>query len=292
MKKKLMIFVIALFMCAGLFFSSYNTTSAVAYEDLSAGTYTIDAKLSCYVPAMGGVEFGDPLLTSTTLTIDDSGRRVMKLEFRKSSVTIYAITCDTFIDADPSHESEDRGVENGTIGYYDQDGNLQTEEVAYTLSDDTALNPADKEVHYVDSITFPITHKSDQYALTFYINSNVMGVQFCNENAEATASTYPAILSVDWSGVSGQGSTSPTGGQPSEEQEPESGGDATVVEEDGLNIHEVDGVSSAVADRNVSESTDTPYVNTKVLTIIGVCAGALLFVGLVLLVLSKKVARE
>ena len=59
------------------------------------------------------------------------------------------------------------------------------------MSEDTAPNNLQQEVHYVDSITFPITEKTDTYSLTLYINSNVMGVQF-------TKDTYQATLTVDW----------------------------------------------------------------------------------------------
>ncbi len=43
---------------------SVVSVSAASYEDMSEGTYYIDATLSCYINAMGGMEFGVPLLTS------------------------------------------------------------------------------------------------------------------------------------------------------------------------------------------------------------------------------------
>lgn len=123
----------------------------------------------------------------------------MTLHFTKSSVTIYNITCDTFIDVNPTSTDNSRGVASGTIGYYDKNGNVQSAE--YTLSDDTALNAKDEEVNYVDSITFHIDQITDTYSLTMYINSNVMGVQFCNQNDKATEATYSSTLTVDWSSL-------------------------------------------------------------------------------------------
>ncbi len=157
------------------------------------GTYIVGAELSCYIPAMGGVEFGKPLLTGAEYTLEEDGGMSMTLRFTKSSVTIYSITCDTFIDPSPdSGEIPEEGAPaNGTIGYYDDDGALVTEGVTYTLSGDTALNPAGESVHFVDSITFPIEEKKDTYLLTFFINSNVMGVQF-------TDAGYPATVTVHW----------------------------------------------------------------------------------------------
>lgn len=158
------------------------------------GTYTVGAELSCYIAAMGGIEFGKPLLQEAQYTLRDGGEMSVTLRFIKSSVTIYSITCYTFIDAAPDAVSEEGAVANGTIGYYDDAGALVTEGVTHTLSEDTAPNPAGTEVHYVDSITFPIEEKKDTYSLTFYINSNVMGYQFASDG-------YKATLTVDWSDI-------------------------------------------------------------------------------------------
>ena len=83
------------------------------------GTYTVGAELSCYIAAMGGIEFGKPLLQEAQYTLRDGGEMSVTLRFIKSSVTIYSITCYTFIDAAPDAVSEEGAVANGTIGYYD-----------------------------------------------------------------------------------------------------------------------------------------------------------------------------
>ncbi len=185
-----------LILCLGLSFQMLTCTQPVFAEGTAYKT-AIQASLSCYVNAMGGVEFGAPLLTEA-YSYEENGKLYITLYFTKSQVTIYGITCDTFIDATPTYVTNDRGVRSGTIGFYRTDGSLDTENITYTLSSDVALNPSDEQVHYVDSVTFSPEGKTNVYNLTFYINSNVMGVQFTNANAAATATTYPAILQVSW----------------------------------------------------------------------------------------------
>lgn len=155
---------------------------AADFSTAQDGTYSVTADLSCHINAMGGVEFGRPLLKSAEVTIQ-SGSASLKLNFGKSNVTIYGVTCDTFIDSN-----------EGTIGYYDQNGGLQTSGVAVTTSSDTVLNSKGEAVSYVTSMSFPLDRKSDTYQLSLYINSNVMGQQFDN-------GTYPANLTIDWSSV-------------------------------------------------------------------------------------------
>lgn len=159
-----------------------DVIGVTSLEELQQGTYELDAELSCYVSAMGGVEFGASLLTNTQLNVAKDGTATMVLTFGKSSVTIYGITCDTFIDA---------GVEGAIIGYNDGTA-WQTAE--YTLSEDTALNSASEAVNYVETMTVPVSKVSDTYALGLYVNSNVMGVQF----GGADDAKYAASLTVDW----------------------------------------------------------------------------------------------
>lgn len=187
MKKILALFSL---LAAGIMTLSF---AGCVEEQEAPGKYSVDASLSCYIAAMCGIEFGSPMLESTSYTLNEDGSMKLTLSLVKSSVTIYSITCYTFVDPAPdSGETPEEGQpENGTIGYYDKDGNLVTEGVSYTLSDDTAPNPAGEEVHYVDSITFPVEEKTDTYSLTLFINSNVMGTQFSN-------SGYAATLTVDW----------------------------------------------------------------------------------------------
>lgn len=199
LRKKTTMLLRAFMLCLVFSVSASIPAAAEGFEDYSAGTYDVTAALSCYVNAMGGIEFGAPLLSRAAVTIDENGAAAMTLYLTKSSVTIYGITCDTFVDPAPANPNSDRGVLSGTISCYDGNGVLMTEGVSYTLSSDTALNPASEPVNYVNSITFPLDRVDDKYYLSMYINSNVMGVQFCNSNAAATESTYPAVLTVGWS---------------------------------------------------------------------------------------------
>jgi len=289
--------IMAVFTCFNAF--------ALDVNNLSEGTYDVEASLSCYVNAMGGVEFGKPLLTGSSIAVDSSGNKKMTLNFTKSSVTIYNITCDTFIDINPPSTDDSRGITSGTIGYYDKNGNVQTAE--YTLSDDTALNSRDERVNYVDSMTFFLDEISDTYSLTMYINSNVMGVQFCNENDKATEATYSATLTVDWSSLksSSTGSDSSSGSLnnnavvgedeletlPAETQvqpatEEASALDDEVVEKDGLNIHYVNGEN----DNSNSDSGNalyTAYLNVPALIAMAIGAGVVILIGVVFLIGPK-----
>lgn len=181
-----------------LFFSTtISLTLAEDFKELKVGTYEVNASLSCYVNAMGGVEFGAPLMTSAKVTIGNDGSKRMTLYFTKSNVTIYSVSCDTFIDVNPSYVTDNNGVKSGSLGYYNAAGVLVTDGVTYTLSEDTAQNARQEQVHYVDSMTFPLTEQSSTYQLSLYVNSNVMGTQF-------TMDGYPAVLTVDWSQVNAE----------------------------------------------------------------------------------------
>lgn len=169
---------------------------------IDAGEYEIDVTLSAYINAMGGVEFAGPMVTGSSYIVDENGDEYIKLYLTKYTVTIYGVTCDAFIDATPNtSDANTRGVENGTIGIYLEDGTISTDGCSYTESSDTAEDSNGDYVNYADSLTFKIsdisTHQSTYY-VTFFLNSNMMGLQFCNSNSNATATTYPAYFTVDW----------------------------------------------------------------------------------------------
>lgn len=149
-----------------------------------AEKYTVNSDLSCYVTAMGGVEFGKPLLTKTEVTVNEDGTAKFDLSFTKSSVTIYSVTCDTFVDA----------LADGAVLNY-KDGSEWKAVDSYKLSTDTALNSKNESVNYVESISFTVSSIADTYNLGMYVNSNVMGVQFGGSDS----ANYAATLTVDWS---------------------------------------------------------------------------------------------
>jgi hypothetical protein len=267
---------------------SFNTF-ALETENLSEGTYSVDATLSCYVNAMGGIEFGAPLLTGSTIKVDANGKKTMTLNFTKSSVTIYNITCDTFIDPSPTTEDSKGGIKNGTIGIYDDNGNLQTDSVEYTLSDDTALNSKSEEVHYVTSISFPIERLKDTYELTVYVNSNVMGVQFGTGGSDG----YPATLTVDRNSLKAESAgteqyeTLPNktkAVQATTEVVVEDKKSDTVVGKNGLNIHYANGENES-ADKT-SESY-TAYLNMPLLWLMTAIAAVIIIAGIVFIISSK-----
>ncbi len=178
---------------------------AATTSEVEAGTYQVDTELSCYVSAMGGVEFaGGGFYKGATVNVDESGDKTLTLKFGIGGFTIYGVNAVTFLDANPENPDTTRGVTPGTIGIYDENGNIVTDGVTYTLSGDTstAVNPSGSYVDYVDSITIPVPYESDTYNLTFYLNSQVMGMQFCNANSQATGTPYPAILTIDWDSLS------------------------------------------------------------------------------------------
>lgn len=116
--------IFAAFTAMMLLCLSSVTASAYEYSHIPQGEYQIKAELSCYVNAMGGIEFDAPLLTSARLAVASDGSKTMTLFFTKSSVTIYSVTCDTFVDVSPSYVTETNGIKSGTLGYYNADGAL------------------------------------------------------------------------------------------------------------------------------------------------------------------------
>ena len=261
------------------------TASAYEYDDIPEGMYRIETELSCYVNAMGGVEFGAPLLTSSQIEVLSDGSRTMTLYFTKSSVTIYGITCDTFIDVSPSYVTETNGIKSGTLGYYNADGVLITDDVTYTLSEDTAENAQKEQVHYVDSVAFPIEYESAIYKLSLFVNSNVMGTQF-------TADGYAATLTVDWNSVSADGL--PDTNHTASETEPvdeTTSSNANVENKDGLNIYHADadsGDESTDVTQAETSGTYIAYFREPLLITVGVVAGVMIFAGVVLVVTGRK----
>lgn len=158
-------------------------SAAANTETLAPGTYIADASLSCYVDAMGGMDFGKNLLTDARVRVDDSGRKTVTLYLTTENMTIYGITVDTYVDADAS-----------PIGYYDAAGKLH-KDAQYTV------NTTSAKVKFVDSITVP--YIDDEMLLYLYINSSFIGCQFCDGTGTAksghpdTPTKYKGVLKID-----------------------------------------------------------------------------------------------
>lgn len=174
--------------------SEADNTSESGYE--VGKTYSVEASLSCYVNAMGGVEFGSGIMRGMTFTVDENGQIYATIKLGTGTGNIYTVDFVAFIDpiAHP--------------GFYTAAGALNKSDVTYTISTNSAQNSDGQLINYVDSMTFPIDSVRSSYYLYLYVNSNVMGVQFCNGTG-SSGSGYPnvltpyrAVLTVNWDSAS------------------------------------------------------------------------------------------
>lgn len=172
---------------------SMSAVSAFAATPTDAGDYTVDATLSCYVNAMGGVEFSDGygLLTDTTVTVAENGTATATINLGTTSgLSVYGVACTAFIGVDEAP------------GYY-KDGAVTKENVTYTTSADTVAN-ANGQVHYMTSITLPVDTATSEYTMWIYLDSNVMGCQLGDgsgtgaSNTPGVATKHTAKLTLDW----------------------------------------------------------------------------------------------
>mgnify|MGYP002624814128 CR=1 FL=1 len=192
----------AVILSAVLLFSA-SIVIAFAAPAQEAGTYRIDAALSCFISAMGGQEFGG-VYDSAVMTKTDDGETFLTVNFKTTPMNIYTIQFDEFVDAD----------DPATIGFYDADGVLHTAAdenpiVTYTASEDTVAGPTNAQVpfsgerHYLTSMTFPISDDMNEITMWLYINSTVMGLQFSDGNGEASTNApaqqtkYKGTLTLD-----------------------------------------------------------------------------------------------
>lgn len=183
--------LVAMCMAAAMIVSTSIT--AFAADTLKAGTYKVDSTLSCYVNAMGGVEFADGygMLKGSTVEVAEDGTADVTLELGVTSgMSVYGVPCASFIGTDE------------TPGIYDADGNVQNAK-AYTVSDEIATNK-DGQVNYIDSVTFTVNQSQSEYTLWLYLDSNVMGCQLCDgsgsgsSNTPGVATKHTAKLTIDW----------------------------------------------------------------------------------------------
>ncbi len=210
---------------------SVSAVSAFAIApttSLEAGTYNVDAEMSFYVNAMGGIEFADTftnamgssgtrgIFDSATVRVDENGERFLTLNFTKGAGVIYTIAFTSYVDASYS------------LKYYDADHSLKAV-TDYTTETGTIVKQGEQtetEITYVTSVTFPL--EIDTAATVFdkdsgaavsagntadgttvvvdlwmVVNSNVMGLQFCDGSGTAGSNTfdsetkYVASVSVD-----------------------------------------------------------------------------------------------
>lgn len=262
---------------------------AGSFAELKSGTYSLDASLSCYINAMGGVEFGAPMLKSAVLTVKEDGSKSITMNLKKSVVNIYSVTCDTFIDPAPAGAVTEGSVPAGMIGYYNADGTLVTSGISYGMSEDTAMNSRQEQVSYVTSITFPVEWESSSYGLSLYVNSNVMGTQFSNEK-------YPAKLSVNWGSVYAQSET-----ETAETTAAETEAVPNRTEMDGLNLYQAEkketkaAAPTEAADEMVSMNQADGYLayfDRTVLAIVATAAAMLILIGSILIFVGGREEKK
>lgn len=137
-------------------------------SSVTPGTYSVDAGLSCYTSAMGGIDFGKGMVTGTALNVDDSGNGTLNVSLAPSTLTIYGQSVTVSID------------DSSAPMYYD---GTNWQEADYTS--------------YVDTVEFPISGSGTaEYDLGLHISRN----QFGGPNADTTSKgeKLASTLTVIW----------------------------------------------------------------------------------------------
>ncbi len=172
---------------------SVSAVSSFAATPAESGKYNVEASLSCYVNAMGGVEFSDGfgLLKSTTVEVTENGTAMATLNLGTTSgLSVYGVACTAFIGTDEAP------------GYYNND-TVTKDNVTYTISSDTVAN-SKGQVNYLTSITMPVDTSKSEYTMWLYLDSNVMGCQLGNgtgtgsSNTPGVATKHTAKLTINW----------------------------------------------------------------------------------------------
>lgn len=164
------------------------------------------AMLSCWVTAMGGQEFGHAVLKGYKITQNQDGTYSCTLSTGTGVGVIFGIGFVAFIDPTGNGSDNADTVKAAQPKYYDAEGSLQ--DAVFTTSEkDLGTLPSVKQVNVVDSITFPVRRDQSEYNLWMYINSNIMGVQFCDgkgsssSNHPGEATPYVGKFTIDWDRV-------------------------------------------------------------------------------------------
>ncbi len=191
----------SMLLVAGNFTSCNNPANSEPkpQEPEKTGFYSVDADLSCWINAMGGQEFGKSVFKGITIIEETDNSYSAVLALGKGAGDIYGVPFEAFIDSRLS-----------IPGYYDADGNVIDAEfsVSKTEKAQAAAN-ADygqvaEEVFVVDGMKIPVSKDVSEYILWVYVNSNIMGVQFCDGNGDAfsqnpgKATEHVAKLTINW----------------------------------------------------------------------------------------------
>lgn len=191
--------------------SAYTAFSVSRNQSVSlSGSFTESpAMLDCYVNAMGGQQFGHAVFKGISFK-NNNGNIEATLKLGTGVGVIYGIAFIAYIE--PSIKSLTDETYS-TPKYYDANENLQ--DATYTTSStdfgvSNVLPITSKKVQKVfavDSMTFPVSKDKSEYNLWIYINSNVMGVQFCDGKGSGSSqqpnvqTSYVGKLVIDWDKV-------------------------------------------------------------------------------------------
>ncbi len=171
--KKVLLKMTSALMALALVFGLVNTpVHAIDSDSLEEGRYTIGASLSCYVNAMGGIEFGTAIYDSARIDVDSNGEIQITINLKSGSISIYGVKASMYVDP------------QGIVQYHDGVTWVDSEHTTYD-EDGTII---------VSSMTLPVSKDISVYNLGLKIESTMMGSQFGGEGA-----SREAILTLDWS---------------------------------------------------------------------------------------------
>lgn len=179
---------------------------------LSGSFSEVPAMLDCFVDAMGGQQFGHAVFKGVSFK-NNNGNIEATLKLGTGVGVIYSIPFIAYIE--PSIKSLTDETYS-TPKYYDTDRSLK--DATYTtsttdfgvrnnLNSSGTMDGTVSKQYAVSSMTFPVSKDKSEYNLWIYINSNVMGVQFCDGSGTSSsnhpneATKYVGKLVIDWDKV-------------------------------------------------------------------------------------------
>lgn len=191
--------------------SAYTAFSVSRNQSVSlSGSFSESpAMLDCFVDAMGGQQFGHAVFKGVSFK-NNNGNIEATLKLGTGVGVIYGIAFIAYIE--PSIKSLTDETYS-TPKYYDTNGNLQDATYTTSSTDFGVRNVLPitshqvEKVYVTDSMTFPVSKDKSEYNLWIYINSNVMGVQFCDGKGSGSsqqpneATKYVGKLVIDWDKV-------------------------------------------------------------------------------------------
>ena len=180
-KSKAILFaLLAMIICVAMALTACNGNNTPQNNDDANVITKYDATFgaSIVMGPMGEQSFAS--VFSDAYVTKKNNQYSLTVIFKAGELNVGGITGTIFVDDNPATEETVNGIKDGTIGFYKADGTLVTEgiKVTYSSGENYALNSAQQNVYYVQSVEFPVDALRATYDLTLYINSNMMGKQF------------------------------------------------------------------------------------------------------------------